>query len=212
MKRFALAATIAVLGSPVAWAANVRASHLAPRAPVVDVYLNGKKTFSNLPFRTVTAYLSIPDGTYDIAVYPVGETTNPVLEARDVRLSGGDFTITAAGFGPAKSVNPVVLRDDLSPLPDRAKLRLVNAAPEYAALELSTPGGVELLPWVSFKSASSYFGVLPLLGDFDVRNQTSSLLRLRDLNLLPGRVYTIFVVGSKTEGTLNYVLTEDRLN
>jgi hypothetical protein len=205
------AALIALVGTQASLAANVRASHLAPRAPVVDVYLNGAKTFANLPFRTVTQYLNVPDGEYDIAVYAVGETTNPILEAKDVRLNGGNFTITAAGFGPTKSVNPVVLRDDLDPIPDRAKLRLVNAAPDYTALDLSTPGGVEMLPYVGFKTASAYFGVLPLLQDFDVRFQSASLLRLRNLPLRPGRVYTIFVVGSKSDGSLNYILTEDRV-
>lgn len=195
----------------VGFAANIRASHLAPRAPTVDVYLNGKKTFKNLPFRTVTDYLNIPDGDYDIAIYAAGETSNPILEAKNVMLEKGNFTITAAGFGPTKSINPVVLRDDLEPLTDRPKLRLVNAAPDYASLSLCTPAGTDILDSVGFKTASPYLGILPLLQDFNINVEGINLLRLRNLQLLPGRVYTVFVVGSKTDGTLNYVLTQDKL-
>jgi Domain of unknown function (DUF4397) len=211
MKSSLLALLAVILICPLGLAANIRASHLAPRAPTVDVYLNGVKTFTNLPFRTVTDYLSVPDGDYNITVYAAGQTSNPILEARDVMLEGGNFTITAAGFGPTKSLNPVVLRDDLSPLPDRPKLRLVNAAPDYPALSLSTPAGTDVLPGTGFKSATPYFGILPLLQDFDVRSGGLSLLRLRELDLRPGRVYTVFVVGSTSDGTLNYVLTEDKL-
>ncbi len=211
MKSALFAVLIALLACQAGLAANIRASHLAPRAPTVDVYLNGVKTFANLPFRTVTDYLRVPDGDYNITVFAAGETSNPILVAKDVMLENGNFTITAAGFGPTKSVNPVVLRDDLQPLRDRPKLRLVNAAPDYNELTLCTPAGTDVLPEVGFKSASQYFGTLPLLQDFDVRFGRASLLRLRDLHLKAGRVYTIFVVGSKTDNTLNYVLTEDKL-
>lgn len=211
MKSTLFAVLIALLTCQAGLAANIRASHLAPRAPTVDVYLNGEKTFANLPFRTVTDYLNVPDGDYDIAVYAAGTHSNPILEAKDVMLENGNFTITAAGFGPTKSANPVVLRDDLEPLPNRPKLRLVNAAPEYGALTLSTSAGTDLLPSVGFKAASHYFGMLPLLQDFDVRCGNVRVLKLRDLKLKAGRVYTIFVVGSKVEGTLNYVLTDDKL-
>ena len=211
MKSALIALLLAVMTCQAGLAANIRASHLAPRAPTVDVYLNGVKTFANLPFRTVTDYLRVPDGDYDIAVYAAGESSNPILEVKDVLLENGNFTITAAGFGPTKSVNPVVLRDDLEPIRDRPKLRLVNAAPDYTLLTLCTPAGTDVLPSVGFKNASEYLGILPLLQDFDVRFGKSSLLRLRDLHLKAGRVYTVFVVGSKSDGTLNYVLTEDKL-
>jgi hypothetical protein len=211
MKHALLAVLIAFMTCQAGLAANIRASHLAPRAPTVDVYLNGAKTFANLPFRTVTEYLRVPDGDYDIAVYAAGQTSNPILIANDVLLENGSFTITAAGFGPTKSANPVVLRDNLEPISDRPKLRLVNAAPDYALLTLSTPAGTDLLPSVGFKNASQYFGIVPLLQDFDVRSENASLLRLRELHLKAGRVYTVFVVGSRSDGTLNYVLAEDKL-
>jgi hypothetical protein len=211
LKSVLIACIAIVLSSQAALAANIRASHLAPRAPTVDVYLNGVKTFANLPFRTVTSYLQIPDGTYDVTVYAAGQTSNPILEAKNVDLENGSYTITAAGFGPTKSVNPVVLQDDLAPIPNRPKLRLVNAALEYNQLSLNTVSGIPLLSNVPFKSASPYLSVLPLLQDFNICSGTTKVLGLRELNLLPGRVYTLFVVGSKSENTLNYVLTEDKL-
>jgi hypothetical protein len=43
-----------------------------------------------------------------------------------------------------------------------------------------------------------------------VRVTSRNELILRDIKLEKGKVYTAFVVGLRADGTLNYLLTEDR--
>jgi hypothetical protein len=204
---------VVMLASPVL-AANVRVSHLAPNAPSVDVYLNGQKAFADVPFRAVTAYLDIPNGRYDVGVYATGTREKPILEASGVDFQNDlPYTITAAGFGPEKSQRPAVFVDDLVPNASFARLRVINASPDAKSLELAIRDGLPLLTGVGFKSASAYlrFGA----GRFDLEVRIPGLmpgvLALPTLQLEAGKVYTVFVVGSATDGTLNYVLTEDRL-
>ena len=211
LKRLSVLFLIASMASP-ALAANVRVSHLAPRAPSVDVYLNSQKTFTNVPFRTVTAYLHVPNGVYDVTIYATGERTNPILEGRNLSFGDETYTITAAGFGPEKSQRPVVFVDNLSPNPNFARLRVINASPDAPTLDLGLRDTLSLLRGVGFKDASSYLRFGPGHFDLEIRfpNAPDGTLAVPDLNLEAGKVYTLFIVGSRTDGTLNYVLTEDR--
>ncbi len=211
-KRLKLAVFAIIAMASPALAANVRVSHLAPRAPSVDVYLNGQKTFSNIPFRTVTAYLHVPNGVYDVTIYAAGERGNPILEGRNLSFGDETYTITAAGFGPEKSQRPVVFVDNLAPNPNFARLRVINASPDAPTLDIGMRGNLSLLRGVGFKDASSYLRFGPGLFNLEIRFADSAdrVLPVPDVSLEAGKVYTLFIVGSRGDGTLNYVLTEDR--
>jgi Domain of unknown function (DUF4397) len=195
-----------------AFAANVRVSHLAPRAPAVDVYLNGQRAFSDIPFRTVTAYLQIKDGVYDVSIYATGERTNPILEAKGLDFENHTYTITAAGFGPEKSQRPAVFIDDLAPSADFARLRIINATPDAPTIDLALRGSLALLKGVGFKDASNYLRFGPGNLELEIRfpGTPEGVLELPSLKLEAGKVYTVFIVGYRGDGTLNYVLTEDK--
>ena len=208
MKRWLIPLLLVLFVSP-AWAANVRVSHLAPMAPTVDVYLNGQRAFKDVPFKSVTAYLNIPDGQYDVLVYPAGRMDNVILDARGVVFQGGNYTITAAGFGPQKSTFPVVFEDRLEAAPNLARLRIINAAIDVPEIDLATTDGVPFALGIRFKTASTYSFFGPGRWSLEVRTGSNSLLRLPTLNLERGKVYTVFIVGARVDGTLNYVITED---
>jgi Domain of unknown function (DUF4397) len=203
------ALTVLALNS-TSLAGYIRTSHLAPDAPSVDVYLNGQKTFSDVKFKSVTDYLPIADGSYDVAVYRVGQTTNPIVDARDVPIQDATYTILAAGFGPGKSTSTVVFEDWIAPIENRVRLRVINASPDTPNLELALPGGLHLLPDVIFKTASRYYTLPANTYDLAIRVGTRNEFVIRDLRLERGKVYTAFVVGRRADGSLNYVLAEDR--
>jgi hypothetical protein len=201
--------TILALNS-TSMAGYIRTSHLAPAAPVVDVYLNDQKVFSDVAFKSVTEYLPIPNGQYDVTVYRVGEKTNPIVDARGVMLEDATYTILAAGFGAGKATSTVVFEDWIEPIATRARLRVINASPDTPNLELALPGGLHILPQVIFKTASKYYTLPANTYDLAVRVDKRNDLILRDVKLEKGKVYTAFVVGRRADGTLNYLLTEDR--
>ncbi|MBP3928065.1 MAG: DUF4397 domain-containing protein [Peptostreptococcaceae bacterium] len=57
---------------------KVRAIHLSPDAPDVDVLNNGNVLFGDLEFRDATNYAQVNPGQYNLGVAPTG-TTNVVL-------------------------------------------------------------------------------------------------------------------------------------
>lgn len=44
-------------------AAEVRVAHAVPDAPQVDVYVDGNLIWNFVPFRQVTAYVELPEGS-----------------------------------------------------------------------------------------------------------------------------------------------------
>lgn len=76
----------------------------------VDVYVNGEETIPDFAPGTLTDPLTLPAGSYDIAVYPDGadpETDEPAISAEGLEVPGGaDLTLVAhldAGGTPTLS-------------------------------------------------------------------------------------------------------------
>jgi len=55
--------------------AQVRVAHFSPDAPAVDV--NDDRVLSGVRYRTVSKYLELPAGSYDLAVRPAGRPPPP---------------------------------------------------------------------------------------------------------------------------------------
>ena len=53
----------------------VRIWHLSPDAPRVDVFVNGKKTLSRVPYKAASSYLTLDPGTYRIQIRVAGTKT-----------------------------------------------------------------------------------------------------------------------------------------
>jgi hypothetical protein len=63
--------------------AFVRVVHASPDAPAVDVYVDGNKALSNVPFFTASDYLPLPAGEHRFQVTPTGQAAdNAVIDAR----------------------------------------------------------------------------------------------------------------------------------
>ena len=81
-----LVGLLAALGA--AWAqegtqeAAVRVVHLVPNGPNVDIVLNGESALQDLAAGTVSGYVSVPAGQYDVEVVAAGGGAEPVDEAQ----------------------------------------------------------------------------------------------------------------------------------
>lgn len=96
--------------TPEAGSARVRVLHSAPSAPNVDVYLtapdagirDARPVLTNVPFKAISDYLTVPAGTYDVFVTPSGSKT-VAIEARGLaiadRLVATVAALDAAGGG-----------------------------------------------------------------------------------------------------------------
>ena len=85
----------------------LRVWHLSPDAPRVDIYVNGRRALSNVPYRATSAYLQLPAARYAIQVRVA--RTRTVVWSGSVRLSAGrSYTVAALGAVQARGAKLTV--------------------------------------------------------------------------------------------------------
>lgn len=88
---------------------RVYAIHAAPKAPAVDVYVNGKNVVPGLEFPKYTATaLEVDPGLFNIAVTPAGQRSPVVTQLTQVELNA-DTIYTVIAYGDPVAGNPLVL-------------------------------------------------------------------------------------------------------
>jgi len=107
------------LTAPAAGQVKVRVVHAAPAAGGVDVYVTAPganlatatPVLTNVPFRGVSNYLTVPAGQYQIRVTPAG--TKTVAIDATVTLAAGQIRTVVATDAPGGGapLAPVVLAD-----------------------------------------------------------------------------------------------------
>lgn len=107
------------LTAPTSGNCKLRVVHAAPSAGAVDVYVTApgvsltnpmnpvKPVLSNFTFGTVTPYLEVPAGSYEVRVTPTGNPSVVAIDtgATGVPLAAGDI-YTAVALNPNPSTNP----------------------------------------------------------------------------------------------------------
>jgi hypothetical protein len=143
---------------------DVRIAHLSPGAPAVDICIaaHGSSAFAGpvltgaglaggLAYGSVTRYLPIPAGTYDVRIVAPGATscTNPLGGLPDItnlpELTEGAYTtIAAEGIIGAASAEPFHLAaysDEMTPNLGSVELRFIHASPGTPAVDVVLGAG-----------------------------------------------------------------------
>jgi hypothetical protein len=180
--------------APSTATARVRVAHLSPDAPAVDVYVNGTKALSNVPFKDVSSYLPVPAGSTSFRVTPANAASPVVIDATVTLNAGGNYTVAATGF--LAGIQPLLLEDDRGTT-GQSKVRFVHASPDAPAVDVAVAGGPVLFSNYAFRQASPYPQVAPATYDLEARPAGTSVVALSvpDVALRPGTNYTIFAVG-----------------
>jgi hypothetical protein len=192
--------------------AQVRVAHLAPDAPNVDVYVNGDPVLTDVPYTTVSDYLSLPAGTQQVTVYATGDTTSPVIDTPVQLAAGGAYTVAAVGLVADDSLTAQVYQDDLrDPASGNAKVRVVHASPDAGPVDVIPRGGQALVEGLTFPEASPYAEVPAGSYTLDVNaaGTKKTALTVPDASLASGGVYSAFAVGTTFADSLNVLLVQD---
>jgi hypothetical protein len=199
------AAVLAATPASAATTATVTVVHGIPNTPV-DVYVNGTVTLPDFQFKTVTAPLSLPAGTYQIAVRPAGaaSTTAPILSAAPTLTAGENVTIVAnLSAAGAPELTPFVNWTSATPKGQaRLVVRHTAAAPAVDVLaggkaivsNLTNPNQAALLVPAGTVSAS-----------VAVHGTTTPVIGPVSLNLAAGTTTIVYAIGSASAGTLTAV-------
>ncbi len=193
-----MALMLALVVVPVAFAqgtnAKVRVIHGSPDAPAVDVYVNNNKVLTNVPFFTVSDYLDLAGGSYDIKVTATGQT-DAVIDAKGVAVEGGKaYTIAAAG--KVAEIKPYILPDNLmAPAAGKAHVRVVHLSPDAPAVDVKVANGPTLITNLAFGKDSGYLPVDAGTYDLQVVPTGASspvVIDLKGTKLEAGKIYDVF--------------------
>jgi len=177
---------------------SLRVAHLSPDAPNVDVYVDGDAVLEDVPFRTVSDYLDLPAGSYDVKITAAGDPDTVVFDEA-VELSAGAFT--AAALGELADENQPfgveLYEDDRSDPGSDARVTLVHASPDAPNVDV-TVGGDPLFEDVPFGAAGT---VEVPAGDYKLQvrpateDNDGDVVDTFKFPAEAGTVYTAFAVG-----------------
>lgn len=191
--------------------ARVRAAHLSPDAPAVDISVDGTVVLGNVPFGTVSGYLSLDAGTYQIQVTPAGETT-PVVIDESVTVSAGlAYTLSATGLLGTADLQLTPSIDDRNSLAAQSKVRFIHFGPDAPAVDVAVTGGPILFENFSFRDIGSYLPVDPGTYDLEVRLAGTSdvALPLPGIEISAGTNVTVFARGLLADASLTAQIAVD---
>ncbi|QSW98461.1 DUF4397 domain-containing protein [Haloterrigena alkaliphila] len=181
-------------------AAGVRVAHLSPDAPNVDVYVDGDAVLEDVPYRTISDYLELAPGTYEVMITAAGDAETVVFDD-EVEVGEGDYTVAALGevADENQPFAPAVLEDDLGDPGEDARLRLVHASPDAPAVDVTVGDGeTVLVENVAFGDAAAV-EVAPDAYTLEVRPATDAndgeVVATFDVEPAAGGVYSAFAVG-----------------
>ncbi|GAA5194876.1 hypothetical protein GCM10023322_60320 [Rugosimonospora acidiphila] len=205
-----LALGVSGIAAPPSGAAGtvgyVRLAHLSPDTPDVDVYLSSvaggsPQVFPGVGYGTVSTYLTVPTGTYAVAMRTAGAPASdpPVLTTTVTVADGGAYTV--AGVGTHAALGLKVIDDDLSlPPAGKAKVRIIQASLRAPALDVWLAGGSHIADGVAFATTTQYLDVTA--GTWTVKAQGTSggPTSTMRASLGAGNVYSLIVLDAKAGG------------
>lgn len=198
--------------SPVgaAGTTRIRVLHASPDAPAVDVWVDGSKALTNVAFKGLSSYLTVPSGAHHIQVVATGTTSPAVIDATPTFDAGKSYTVAASG--KLASIAPAVFVDDSSAIAGKSKLRVVHLSPDAPAVDVAVTGQTPAeapVKNLAFPNATGYLTLAPDTYDFEVRltGTTNVALPLDNVTLAGDTNYSVFAVGLVTDPPAGQALT-----
>ncbi|WP_411963467.1 DUF4397 domain-containing protein [Haloferax sp. YSMS24] len=118
----------------------LRAAHLSPDAPNVDVLVDGTVALSDVPFGAVSEYLGLSAGMHQVTIRATEAPDTVVFDA-EIDLTTGAYTAAAIGEledGAENGFEVVLLEDDQSaPADDVARIRVFHASPDAPPVDVT---------------------------------------------------------------------------
>ncbi len=154
----------------------VRAIHLSPDAPAVDVLLSDKRVVRNLSFRQDSAFVHTLSGTRTVKITAANSTATVIMA--DLNLPANK-AISVVALNKLANIEPAVIVDDgQAPTAGNSKLRVLHASADVPAVDVYLTAPTAALPaeaaikGLAYKSAAPASGAAALsipAGDYRVR-------------------------------------------
>lgn len=218
----AAAALAAVMAIPAATAAQdemadamakVRVLHGSGDAPAVDVYAGGNLVVEGLEYTSITDYLEVPGGEYQIQVVPAGASLEegPVVIDAPLTFDAGTMTTVAATGSLAEGIIPQVLADDPAPVADGTQVRIVHFSFDAPAVDIAPDGEAALIEGLEYPDNTGYVDLPAGAYDLEIRAAGTDTVAfdIPEVTLDAGTSYTVFAVGGLGDGSFAVVPAVD---
>eukprot|EP01102_Stenamoeba_stenopodia_P010257 TRINITY_DN3076_c0_g1_i1.p1 TRINITY_DN3076_c0_g1~~TRINITY_DN3076_c0_g1_i1.p1 ORF type:complete len:228 (-),score=38.40 TRINITY_DN3076_c0_g1_i1:80-763(-) len=181
----------------------------------VDGWTNDAITWGNIIFRFISIYAALAPATYNVTIYPVGQSSPVMVQFDEQMLNNTQKTI--ALIGTENDPSYIVFEDTPwdTVLPDtKTNIRFINLSPDSDTLTLQIEGGQTIAHELPFGVASDYITLPPNTYTLEMLTNTSSVaLTMPAYPFLGAHVFTVYAMGllqgHETE-VLQGVVAEDK--
>jgi hypothetical protein len=174
----------------------VRVFNAIPKIQL-DVFVNEKAIFANVPFASLTSYTKLTDRqTIRFMVCRAGDASKPLIERVETIGQGHHYTVVALPGTREQDPAITILSDSSNPPPvDQVRIRFINASPGIGDADLYSTNRELLFQNVPYESEGGYGNFPPPRG-IEVRAEDDTrIARNSNVGFQGGRSYTIVVVG-----------------
>jgi Domain of unknown function (DUF4397) len=168
-----------------------------------NLYFGDEKEFTG-DYKSVSDYKRVPAERREFALRDEAHTAGDPLAKNSEGLGDGKYyTVIAWGDKDDKPTLRVVNDNESAPASGKAKIRIIHAAPGMDAVDLYASGHKDKIASESrFTTASNWQEVDPVTGPLELRtsNKKDNPVRISNVTLQPGKMYTFVVVGGEKAG------------
>lgn len=198
--------------------ALVRVVSAIPGLSRLDLFVGNQKSASGVEYRSITPYIEVASGRQAMRLRPAGlDTAEPLAEETHQLRAGQHYTVVVMPGeenGPAAAIR--IFEDPMNaPDDNRAKVRVIHAAADAGRFDVHMGGpGQVLAGGLEFQRASDFTELQPSSAALELRpaQRSETMLRLPELGLSSGGMYTIVVLGrTRIEPPLETLVLEDRI-
>ena len=200
--------------------ASLRAFHVSPDAPLVDIVVDDNfaaPLVEDFAYTDIAGYVPVDAGGYNLKVTVANDPGVIAIDA-DVALDAGQAYDVLA-IGPLASIAPLVLNDDPRPVNTYAKVRIVHGSPTAQDVDIyvAAPGTdistiAPAFTDIPFAASTGYVN-LPA-GDYEVTvtaaGSTTPAIGPAPFTFANGDVFTVVARDAAGGGTpLDVIVTSD---
>jgi hypothetical protein len=174
--------------------AIIRFFHASPDTLEVDVYLNARKIYSSLRYRTMGEYLFLPPHISRIDILNAGTTKNPILSCQFPLMPSTCCTLALAGTVNRHFLLPITEKPYVQGI---TCMNLIHLSPDAPPIDFSMKNGRKLITRLPYGRASEYIRVAPGKKGCSISFSGSNdvLLSLPLLKLRKEKACSLFAIG-----------------
>jgi hypothetical protein len=181
-------------------ASLARVFNAAPGLSSIDIYVNDISRIRNIEYKEITSYIPTRPGPRNTKVYQ-SQSNNLLLEVPDIVVPPSQI-LTVAVFGSSNNLKYMPIIDDINVnvAPDQTKIRFYNLDASDVAFTITSPIGSTSISLAS-GTGNEYTQINP--GEYKLQIRSTATINIT-LNLKPGRIYTLYIIGSVSPDSPSY--------